>query len=343
MPGRDPADPSCHEDRAPPAAGFFVALFFAEQAIMEEALAAFERHLQVERNLSSQTVRAYLADLRQFRAFLAQASPGRADGGDLLEQADSLALRSYLADLYRKKLRKASIGRKLAALKTFFAFLLRRGRIRSNPAELIQAPKAEKYVPKVLSVDDVFALLGEGAGAGPEGRRNRAILELFYGSGVRLSELAGLNVQDLDLVEGLVKVRGKGARERIVPLGPPSRDALARWIEERSAWVREGEAGAGAPLFLNRRGGRLSGRSVARLLDACVRKSGIGRKISPHALRHSFATHLLDAGADLRSIQEMLGHKSLSTTQKYTAVSIGRLLEVYDRAHPKAREGKEKP
>ncbi|NPU84025.1 MAG: tyrosine recombinase XerC [Syntrophaceae bacterium] len=307
----------------------------------EEALAAFERHLRVERNLSPQTVRAYLADLRQFRGFLAQGPSGRTVGGDLLEQADSLALRSYLADLYRKKLRKTSIGRKLAALKTFYAFLLRQGRIRSNPAELIQAPKAETYVPKVLSVDDVFVLLGDRFGAGPEGRRDRAILELFYGSGVRLSELAGLNVTDVDLDGSLVKVRGKGARERLIPMGPPCREALARWIEERSALVREGHTEPGNPLFLNRSGERLSGRSVARLLDDYVRKSGIGRKISPHSLRHSFATHLLDAGADLRSIQEMLGHKSLSTTQKYTAVSIGRLMEVYDRAHPKAREGEE--
>lgn len=309
----------------------------------EEALAAFERHLRVERNLSIHTVRAYMADLGQFRRFLGEASPGREAEGNLLERADALALRGYLADLYRKKIRKASIGRKLAALKTFYAYLLRQGKIRSNPAELIQAPKAEKYVPKVLSVDDVFALLEDRFGAGPEGRRDRAILELFYGSGIRLSELAGLNVADVDLAGSLVKVRGKGARERLVPLGPPSRDALARWIEERPALVREGRTGLEGPLFLNRAGGRLSGRSVARLLDAWVRESGIGRKISPHALRHSFATHLLDAGADLRSIQEMLGHKSLSTTQKYTAVSIGRLLDVYDRAHPKAREEKEKP
>lgn len=308
---------------------------------MEEALAAFEQHLRVERNLSPQTVRAYMADLKQFHGFLAQAPAGRRDGGELLEQADSLAIRSYLADLYRKKLRKTSIGRKLAALKTFYTFLLRQGRIRSNPAELIQAPKAETYVPKVLSVDDVFALLGEHFEAGPAGHRDRAILELFYGSGIRLSELAGLNLTDVDLDGGLVKVRGKGARERLVPMGPPCREALARWIEERPALVREGRTGPENPLFLNRSGERLSGRSVARLLDGYVRKSGIGRKISPHALRHSFATHLLDSGADLRSIQEMLGHKSLSTTQKYTAVSIGRLMEVYDRAHPKAREGEE--
>ncbi|PKN35094.1 MAG: tyrosine recombinase [Deltaproteobacteria bacterium HGW-Deltaproteobacteria-19] len=309
----------------------------------EEALAAFERHLRVERNLSPQTIRAYMADLRQFRGFLAQGSAGRTGGGDLLERADSLALRSYLADLYRKKLRKTSIGRKLASLKTFYAFLLREGRIRSNPAELIQTPKAETYVPKVLSVDDVFALLGDLFEEGPAGRRDRAILELFYGSGVRLSELAGLNVADVDLDGGLVKVRGKGARERLVPMGPPCREALVHWIEERPALIREGRTGAENPLFLNRSGERLSGRSVARLLDGYVRKSGIGRKISPHALRHSFATHLLDSGADLRSIQEMLGHKSLSTTQKYTAVSIGRLMDVYDRAHPKAREEKEKP
>lgn len=309
----------------------------------EEALAAFERHLRVERNLSPQTIRAYMADLGQFRGFLAQGPAGRAGGGDFLEQADSLALRSYLADLYRRKLRKTSIGRKLAALKTFYAFLLREGRIRTSPAELIQAPKAEKYVPKVLSVDDMFALLGDLFDAGSLGRRDRAILELFYGSGIRLSELAGLNVQDVDLAGSLVKVRGKGARERLVPLGPPCREALERWIRERHVLARQEGTGSETPLFLNHSGGRLSGRSVARLLDGYVRKSGIGRKISPHALRHSFATHLLDAGADLRSIQEMLGHKSLSTTQKYTAVSIGRLLDVYDRAHPKAREGEEEP
>jgi integrase/recombinase XerC len=304
----------------------------------EEAQDAFERHLRVERNLSAHTVRAYLADLAQFRRYLEKASPDRREG-DLLERADVLALRGYLADLYRRRLRKASIGRKLASLKTFYAFLLRRGRIRSNPAELLQAPKAEKHVPKVLSVDDMFALLADRFGTDPEGRRDRAILELFYGSGIRLGELAGLNVADVDLPGGLVKVRGKGARERLVPLGPPCREALERWIGARAALVREGRTETEEPLFLNHAGGRLSARSVARLLDTWVRKSGIGRKISPHALRHSFATHLLDAGADLRSIQEMLGHKSLSTTQKYTAVGIGRLLDVYDRAHPKARKG----
>jgi integrase/recombinase XerC len=234
-----------------------------------------------------------------------------------------------------------TISRKVAALRSFYRYLLREGVVAVNPAELIQLPRCEKYIPVFLSADEMLALLQVKFTEDAAGRRDRAMIELFYSAGIRLSELTGLNLGDIRFQEGLVKVRGKGRKERIVPFGRPALLAIEAYLQKRPELRKEGtdEEGEEA-LFLSTRGKRMNSRGVARVVEWVVRQSGIGRKISPHALRHTFATHLLDAGADLRSIQEMLGHKSLSSTQKYTSVSVSRLMEIYDRAHPRAGGGK---
>jgi integrase/recombinase XerC len=308
--------------------------------LLEQAIDEFGKHMQVERNLSEHTRAGYLTDLKQFRTFL--------EGTDFKSvpltgeiPTDPLVIRSFLASLYREKLRKVTLSRKVAALRSFYRYLLREGVVAVNPAELVQLPRLEKYVPVVLSTDEMLALLQVQFPEDAAGQRDRAMIELFYSAGIRLSELTGLNLEDVHFQEGLIKVRGKGRKERIVPFGRPALLAMEAYLQNRRALLREGAAGKGEEaLFLSTKGKRMNPRGVARVVERVVRQSGIGRKISPHALRHTFATHLLDAGADLRSIQEMLGHKSLSTTQKYTSVSVSRLMEVYDRAHPRAGGGK---
>ncbi|MCE5263212.1 MAG: tyrosine recombinase XerC [Deltaproteobacteria bacterium] len=302
---------------------------------MEQAISGFGRHLQVERNLSAHTKAAYLTDLEQFRTFLA----GTESSAETIP-TDPLVIRAFLASLHREKLRKVTISRKVAALRSFYRYLLREGMAAVNPAELIQLPRCEKYIPVVLSADEMLALLQVNFAADAAGCRDRAMLELFYSAGIRLSELTGLNLEDVHFSEGLIKVRGKGRKERIVPFGEPARQAIDIYLRKRPELFVELAGGTEEEaLFLSTRGRRMNPRGVARVVEKVVRQSGIGRKISPHALRHTFATHLLDAGADLRSIQEMLGHRSLSTTQKYTSVSVSRLMEIYDRAHPRAGGG----
>jgi len=304
---------------------------------MKESIAAFEKFMAIERNLSEHTRKNYLADLRQFTDFLAENRSGTTLGPGGI---DHLTVRAYMASLYRQKMKKVTMARKLSAIRSFFEYLLREGRVASNPAEAVQAPKAEKHIPVFLSVDEMANVLNAEAAPDDEAAlRDRAIVELFYSSGIRLSELANLDVADLDAAQALVKVKGKGSKERLVPVGAPALSAVGQYLALRGA-AEGGEAG---PLFTGRDGRRLNPRSIARIVERRVKASGIGRKISPHKLRHSFATHLMDAGADLRSIQEMLGHESLSTTQKYTQVSISRLMEIYDKAHPKAGGNDEKP
>ena len=301
---------------------------------MENLIADFQIYLEVQRNVSEHTLKAYIADVEEFNSFLR--------GNDIKKKSDAIinvepeTIRTYLSHLYRKKVKKVTVNRKIYSLRSFYKYLLRAGKIKNNPAEMVQTAKTEKYMPTFLSVDEMFQLLGDQGDNSVSGLRDHAMLELFYSSGLRLSELAGLDVIDLDLNQSLVKVRGKGRKERIVPIGEPARKAVRKYLEI-TAEQRE-SAGADKfknPLFLNVRGERITGRSIARIVDEATSKSGIGRKISPHALRHSFATHLLNAGADLRSIQELLGHESLSTTQKYTAVNINRMMEIYDKAHPR--------
>ena len=324
---------------------------------MEKAIEDFARHIEIERNLSPHTRKSYLTDLRQFKGFLdtnriteekacldaGKASPdvGR-DGNDAFIHIDHVVIRAFLGSLYRAKVKKVTIARKVAALRSFFKYLLREERIKVNPAVLVQAPPSERYIPAFLSVDEMFALLAAPFKQDVLGLRDRAIIEFFYSSGIRLSELTGLNMEDIDFNRALMKIRGKGKKERIVPVGEPALLAMRDYLEKRGELLKRGrEAGetANVPVFISRSGSRLTTRSVARALDRYVLLSGINRKISPHTLRHTFATHLMDAGADLRSIQELLGHESLSTTQKYTSVSVSRLMEVYDKAHTKARGG----
>jgi integrase/recombinase XerC len=307
--------------------------------LLEHAITEFDRHMAVERNLSDRTRKSYLSDLRQYKTFLEMQPVSAGNEGAI--PIDQIVIRSFLASLYRGKLRKVTISRKVAALRSFYRYLLREGKVRFNPAELLQLPRSEKYIPVVLSVDETLSLLRVNFPEDPAGLRDRAMIELFYSAGIRLSELTGLNIEDLDFARGLLKVPGKGRKERIVPVGSPAFAAVEGYLKRRGelAAMHKGP-GADDALFISTRGKRMNPRGVARVVEWVVRQSGIGRKIGPHALRHTFATHLLDAGADLRSIQEMLGHKSLSTTQKYTSVSVSRLMEIYDRSHPRAGGGK---
>ena len=314
---------------------------------MDEYLAKFERYLVGERRSSPHTVRAYLADLGEFVRF---ATERLAREGRPFEPAslDVPLLRSYLASLFGNH-EPASIGRKLASVRSFCRYLVRLGAIEDSPARLVKSPKQKKPLPKVLPVDDVFRLCDrppEPVAAGPAAAaavaRDHAIVELLYGAGLRVSECVGLDRDDLERHDGgagaLVRVRaGKGRKDRIVPVGSKAVAALAEYLEQRPA-LRDPRTGRqhDRALFLNQRGGRLTTRSVGRHLLRDEIQAGV-RAASPHALRHSFATHLLDGGADLRSIQELLGHQSLATTQRYTHVSIDHLMDVYDRAHPHAK------
>ena len=296
----------------------------------------FERTLAAEENASAHTVRNYGSDLRQLRAFLlARALANDAGATEIdLRRVDAIAVRSFLAELLRRN-RKSSVARKLSSVKTFFRFLVRRGYVETDPTVGIVTPRKEQQLPVHLTVDDIFRLLDAPPADTPGGLRDRALLETMYSCGLRVSELVGLDWGDCDVNLELVRVRGKGGKERLVPIGRKALAALqayrGRLTELCPRCLRDERA-----VFLNRRGARLSTRTVARMVDTYVAASGIATKASPHALRHSFATHLLGAGADLRAIQELLGHASLSTTQKYTHVNLDQLMQVYDRAHPRA-------
>jgi len=299
---------------------------------IEEHIKEFERYLKLEKNGSVHTIRNYISDIRRFYAFLQGSSEGNKKR-DILH-IDHLVVRRYLAHLH-KEISKNSIGRKLASLKSFYRFLLREGIVCSNPLEGVATPKAEKQLPRFFSVDDIFRLMEAPKGERSAIARDRAIMELLYSSGLRVSELAGLNMEDINTRQEMIKVLGKGRKERLIPVGGKAIDAICKYLDVRSEFGKERDDRA---VFLNLRGGRLTARSVARILEKYLRRGGIPGKGSPHTLRHSFATHLLDAGADLRGIQELLGHASLSTTQKYTHISTDRLMEVYDKAHPRAKK-----
>jgi len=294
---------------------------------MKNEIDAFCRYLNTERNVSPHTLKAYRTDLELFMGFVRAEQAGEAD----VEAVTHLTVRRYLATLHRE-LRKTTSGRKLAAIRSFFKYLAREGKVRKNPAELVSTPKKEKKVPFHLDIDEVTTLVTAPGGTDLLSLRDRAILETLYSSGLRVSELTGLDVGGVDLEQGMVRVLGKGGKERIVPLGSHAASALSDYLAARN------QPPLDAPLMLNARGGRLTSRSVGRIVDRHILKLAAMKKVSPHTLRHTFATHLLEGGADLRAIQELLGHASLSTTQKYTHVSIDRLMEVYDKAHPKARK-----
>lgn len=301
-------------------------------AAQPEEVQRFERWLSGERRASPQTRRAYLADLASYVAYLGKA-------GVPLVPSSPTAVRGWLGREAGSS-GPTSIARKLSTLRSFYRFLVKEGVAAANPARAVQAPRRPRRLPEVLPEADVAALLDSPADAGALSLRDRAFLELLYSSGLRVSELTGLDLDDLDLADGLVRVLGKGRKERVVPVGGPAREALRRWIDEGRPALLAGRDGAQArgALFVNYRGGRLTARSVARRLDRWVTAAGLPRHVHPHVLRHCFATHLLGNGADLRGIQELLGHASLSTTQRYTHLDWKRLAEVYDRAHPRARD-----
>ncbi len=299
---------------------------------LDTLIERFRQYISIEKNLSLHTQRNYLSDLYQFKDFLEREYPKTG-----IETIDNMIIRSYLGSLYKKN-RKSSIARKLASLRTFFKFLLRAGILKENPASIVSTPRLEKHVPSFLTIDEMFALLNIPDETKLAGIRDKAILEILYSSGLRVSELVEMNEDDLDLNLGIIKVMGKGKKERIVPIGSKAIEALNNYLNSKKRLSKHPlPSSLNPPLLLNQRGGRLTTRSVARIINRYIEQCGLLKNISPHSLRHTFATHMLDAGADLRAIQELLGHVSLSTTQKYTHVSISKLMEVYDNAHPKSR------
>jgi integrase/recombinase XerC len=334
----------------------------------------FLRYLRYQRNASPHTIRNYSSDLEQFHDFLTHTPQGDPRPEPELEQIDNLTIREFLGALYQRRNSKSSVARKLATLRSFTKYLSARGVISSNPAKIVASPKIERRLPDYLDLGAAAELVEMPEGTTATGLRDRAILELLYAAGLRVSELVGLNLGDIDLREGLVRVLGKGRKERIVPFGQRAADALTLYLSVRSRLrgtgtsvsgsvpKRPGGAGETVPecrdapaqpaparakmrsepeaVFLNVRGGRLSARSVGNIVDRYTGRLAQRLKAHPHTLRHTFATHMLDAGADLRAIQELLGHESLSTTQKYTHVSMEQLLQTYRSCHPRARRGK---
>jgi integrase/recombinase XerC len=319
---------------------------------MTSQLDAFIEYLRLNRNTSVHTSAAYRSDLTQLVAFTAghlEKPVARLRPRDL----DLAVVRAYMAELYRLGQSRASVARKLSALRSFVRFLRREGWIDTDPSALAQAPRREHKVPAHLSMDEMTTLLEAPDASTPLGRRDRAILELFYASGLRLSELVGLDTEDVNLPSRIVRVAGKGGKERLVPFNSSAQRALRGWYSDRAvlraaavtapafAKAPARQARQGDPVFTNSRGGRLTGRSVQRLVARYVASCSTRFGISPHALRHSFASHLLQRGADLRAIQELLGHVQLSTTQRYTHVNAAQLLEVYRKSHPRARRSAE--
>ena len=309
--------------------------------MVREHLKEFLEHLRLNENASAHTVRAYDSDLTQYLAFLS-VHTGRRVSELEPAQLDHLGARAWLGDLNKRGNTKSSAARKLSAIRAFGRYLRREGVLEGDPAALVGTPKREQRVPKHLAVDEMSKLLEMPDTAQPLGRRDKAILELFYASGLRLSELVGLDLEDVNLSGRVVRVLGKGRKERIVPFNQTTAEALRVWLRDRESLQHARPEGRAyrrkvrEPLFLNYQGGRLSTRSVDKLVRRYVAACSTRYGISPHALRHSFATHLLEAGADLRAIQELLGHARLSTTQRYTHVNAAQLIETYRKAHPKA-------
>jgi len=306
---------------------------------MEQLIEQFLEHLRYERNVSAHTLRNYASDLEQFLDHLAppDAKSGKRQTPEI-KTIDHLTIREWLAQLHSAQKKKASIARKLAALRTFFQFLVREGLLESNPAKLVSTPRLEKKLPKHLSIEEAIRFIETPDPETDLGKRDRAMLELMYATGIRVAELTTLDLGDIDFRNQLIRVTGKRRKQRIVPFGDPAANAIRNYLDVRDTFLfhapvskRDEEA-----LFLNYQGTRITTRSVGRMVEKYIKICSGIHQISPHALRHSFATHLLDSGADLRDIQELLGHARLSTTQVYTHVSMEKLVEVYDKAHPKA-------
>ena len=292
----------------------------------------FIDYLGSQRGYSDHTIRNYRIDLNQFVDFLVEKKNPPPD----LESIDFMVLRGYLGSLYGRY-KRTTIARKLSSVRSFFHFLEKKGLNRGNPAADISTPKQGKYIPVHLPVDEMFRLLEGPDREKPLGLRDLAILEVLYSCGIRVGELAGLNLSSIDFDGRLVKVLGKGNKERIIPIGRKALKAVKNYIEATLPLRKKTRTDVrDEPLFLNFRGGRLTTRSIGRMIKRYGQECGLLTGISPHALRHTFATHLLDGGADMRSVQELLGHVSLSTTQKYTHVSLDKIMEVYDKAHPRS-------
>ena len=302
---------------------------------MQKLIEQFLEHLRYERNVSAHTLRNYASDLEQFLQFLTADEKREAPE---IARIDHLTIREWMGALHSAEKSKRSIARKLAALRTFFQFLVREGVLELNPAKLVATPKLEKKLPKHLSIEEAIRFIESPDPETDLGKRDRAMLELMYATGVRVAELTTLNLGDVDFRNQLVRVTGKRRKQRVVPFGDPAGAAIRNYLDVRDKFLlnapiskRDEEA-----LFLNYQGTRITTRSVGRMVEKYIRICADMHNISPHGLRHSFATHLLDSGADLRDIQELLGHARLSTTQVYTHVSMEKLIEVYDKAHPKA-------
>lgn len=302
---------------------------------MDNAIRAFVTFLELERHASHETVRNYSSDLRQFQTFITRKTPSAQVCHPSTVHTESI--RDYLHWLNYKHEKPASMARKLASIRSFYRYLQREGLVGLNPAEAIRTPKQPKRLPRVLTKDDAAALMEFSADQAGGSQRDHALLETLYSTGARVSELVGINLDDLRVPEGLVRLRGKGRKERIVPIGEVALRAIQAYLAQQPMMnSRDSTAKrVSSPIFRNHRGGRLTTRSVARIVARYSNRL-VGGSVSPHTLRHSFATHLLDEGADLRSIQEMLGHASLGTTQKYTHLATDQLLAVYDRTHPRA-------
>ncbi len=306
--------------------------------MIEQILAQFFEHLRYERNVSEHTLRNYASDLGQFYDYLAPAdSQGKRREVDI-RQIDHITIREWLSTLHAAQKKKTSVARKLAALRTFFQFLVREGLVELNPAKLVSTPRLEKKLPNHLSIEDAVRFIETPDTETDLGKRDRAILELLYGTGVRVSELTKLDLGDVDFQNKLVRVTGKRRKQRIVPFGDPALHTMMNYLTVRNAFLQNAALAERdtLALFLNYQGTRITTRSVGRMVDKYITICAGIHNISPHSLRHSFATHLLDSGADLRDIQELLGHARLSTTQIYTHVSMEKLIEVYDKTHPKA-------
>lgn len=313
------------------------------QSIAEE----FIHYLRFERHFSTHTARCYAADLEQFSAFLLKDEPQAPDGGNgtddahratldrKLLAADSDVIRAFMSQLRDNNYCKSTVARKLATLRSFYKFLMRRGHVADNPVASVRTPKQEKRLPKFLEVEQINKLLNNCDTSTLLGARDRAILEMLYSTGIRVSELVALEIEDLDLGNSVIRVRGKGKKERIIPLGPGAVKAIIHYLDLRRTQVTNAKHDPQA-MFINKHGQRLSTRSVRRKLDKYLLEAGLDLSVSPHTLRHSFATHMLQQGADLRSVQQLLGHQSLSTTQIYTHLSSKDIKDDYDDAHPRA-------
>jgi len=304
---------------------------------MANRLLDFLEYLRYEKGASDNTVSNYETDIEQFYEYLR----GPEKRPVSVEAVTGLDIRGYMAHIARQGLSRSTAQRKLASLRSFFKYLYREGIVDKNPAKAVASPKKEKPQPKVLSVDDAALLVEAPGDKARASARDTAILETFYSCGLRISEISSLDVEDIDFESGMLRVTGKGGKERVVPVGSKALAALIKYLKERPE-NESSETAGGRPCFLNTRGGRLGVRSIRRLVEKYSRDKNLKGRVTPHTLRHTFATHMLEGGTDLRSIQEMLGHSSLSTTQKYTHLNMDSLLEVYDKAHPRSGTGKGK-